>query len=208
MKTKRKNQILHAASLCFAESGYERTSIETIARKAGVALGLVRYYFVSKENLYFEATQKVIKGLSEHLNGLDFSCLTAKEAVRLYILEYLRFTSDPSNSYWMIYQESPFAILQQEEFTAALGTVSLDVIIILRDILDAIYLEDTLLKASIIVASLHGLQRARFSAKFREMLSFESVADFFAGNIPNSSQFLGCNYMDQLSEIDHILMRR
>ena len=208
MKIKRKNQILHAASLCFAESGYERTSIETIARKAGVALGLVRYYFMSKENLYFEATLDVIKGLSEHLNGLDFSSLTAKEAVRLYILEYLRFTSDPSNSYWMIYQESPFAILHQEEFTAALGSASFDVIIILRDILDAVYLEDAMLKASIIVASLHGLQRARFSAKFREMLSFESVADFFVGNISNSSHFLKCDYIDRMSEIEHVLMRR
>lgn len=208
MKTKRKIQILHAASLCFAESGYERTSIETIARKAGVALGLVRYYFTSKENLYSEATQKVIKGLGEHLNGLDFTSLTPKEAVRLFILEYLRFTSESSNSYWMIYQESPFAILHQKEYTEALGSASLEILVILRDILEEVWPKDAMLKASIILASLHGIQRARFSLRFREMLSFEDVADFFAGTIPDSSQFLECASVCTMSEIDQILLRR
>ena len=208
MKTKRKIQILYAASLCFAESGYERTSIETIARRAGVALGLVRYYFSSKENLYFEATQKVIKGLGEHLNGLDFSSLPPKEAVRLFILEYLRFTSESSNSYWMIYQESPFAILHQKEYAEALGSASLEILVILRDILEEVWPKDAMLKASIILASLHGIQRARFSLKFREILSFEGVADFFADNISESSQFLECNSVGMMSEIDHILLRR
>lgn len=46
--------LLDAALLCFAERGYEGTSIRDIATRAGLSLGLLYHYFPSKEALLGE----------------------------------------------------------------------------------------------------------------------------------------------------------
>jgi AcrR family transcriptional regulator len=43
----RRGQILDAANGLFAERGYNEVSIEDVAKRAGVARGLVHHYFVS-----------------------------------------------------------------------------------------------------------------------------------------------------------------
>jgi AcrR family transcriptional regulator len=49
--------IVAAAYRVLAEQGYEATTIKQVARVAGVAPGLVHYYFVSKEQLLGEVLQ-------------------------------------------------------------------------------------------------------------------------------------------------------
>jgi AcrR family transcriptional regulator len=50
-----KNAILEAAIIEFTEKGMGKTRTDEIAKKAGVAAGLVHYHFKSKNNLYKEA---------------------------------------------------------------------------------------------------------------------------------------------------------
>jgi AcrR family transcriptional regulator len=50
-----REQILRAARDLFAERGYTRTSIRSVAAAAQVSQGLVHHYFASKEQLYREA---------------------------------------------------------------------------------------------------------------------------------------------------------
>ncbi|MCP5143891.1 MAG: TetR/AcrR family transcriptional regulator [Gammaproteobacteria bacterium] len=45
-------RLLHAAADAFAQTGYEGTSLRTIADKAGVSFQLISYYFGSKEDLW------------------------------------------------------------------------------------------------------------------------------------------------------------
>jgi AcrR family transcriptional regulator len=47
----RKKQIIHAAVEVFAERGFHRSRVSDIARRAGVAHGLIYHYFDSKEAL-------------------------------------------------------------------------------------------------------------------------------------------------------------
>ncbi len=47
----RRKQILRAAVSVFAERGFHKTRISDIAKRAGVAYGLVYHYFESKEDL-------------------------------------------------------------------------------------------------------------------------------------------------------------
>ena len=47
-----RDKILEAAEYLFGEHGYDATSIRDIANRADVRLGLVSYYFASKETLY------------------------------------------------------------------------------------------------------------------------------------------------------------
>ncbi len=63
-----KRRIVEAAYRILAESGYESTSIKEIARRAGVAPGLVHYYFKSKEELLSAALKE---GSDQYTRDLD-----------------------------------------------------------------------------------------------------------------------------------------
>jgi AcrR family transcriptional regulator len=52
-------QLLEAAILCFAERGYEATTIREIADRAGKLVSLIGYHFGNKENLYLSCFQHV-----------------------------------------------------------------------------------------------------------------------------------------------------
>ena len=53
-KTNTREKILQAAFDVLSQQGYENTSIKDIAEHAGVAQGLVHYYFKSKQQLVLE----------------------------------------------------------------------------------------------------------------------------------------------------------
>ena len=52
MKTETKQNILMAASECFAHNGYKDTTIRDIATAAGANVAAINYYFGDKEQLY------------------------------------------------------------------------------------------------------------------------------------------------------------
>lgn len=186
MKKEKKIAIRTVAARCFAEQGYERTSIELIARQTGVAQGLVRYYFSTKEQLYFEAAHATMSALKKCLMATPDIQDGPRAAVRRFVLDYMAFTSDPDNAYGLIYQESPFKILRDPCFVHDINTVSLEILDILREILAAVLPADQALEtATIIVTSLHGIQRARLSPKLRELINLDRVADFFSSSVPD-----------------------
>jgi AcrR family transcriptional regulator len=57
--TLRKNQILDAASLVFAEKGFHSTTTKDIARKAGVSEGTIYNYFESKTHLLLGIFERI-----------------------------------------------------------------------------------------------------------------------------------------------------
>src|SRR2546430_15702610 len=59
MSTDTREKILQAAFDVLSREGYENTSIKQIAAEAGVAQGLVHYYFKSKQRLVTEVLQFV-----------------------------------------------------------------------------------------------------------------------------------------------------
>ncbi len=70
-ETSRREAILSAALPLFLENGYEKTSMRMIATKVGCEVGLVYYYFTTKEDifenaiaLYFEQQEKTLTDLS------------------------------------------------------------------------------------------------------------------------------------------------
>ena len=68
----RREAILAAALPLFLENGYEKTSIRMIASKVGCEVGLVYYYFATKEDvfesalaLYFEDKKNALSEITE-----------------------------------------------------------------------------------------------------------------------------------------------
>ncbi|MCL5256675.1 MAG: TetR/AcrR family transcriptional regulator [Chloroflexi bacterium] len=61
----RLEQIVTAAQRCLARDGYANVSIKDIAQEAGVAPGLLHYYFDSKEDLLVAAVQQAARRYRE-----------------------------------------------------------------------------------------------------------------------------------------------
>ena len=62
-----KRDILQAAKAVFASKGYEASTLEDIAEKAGVRKALIFYYYPSKESLFLEAWNESIDELENTL---------------------------------------------------------------------------------------------------------------------------------------------
>ena len=72
VETGKKDIILSAALESFLEKGYESTSVRTIAQKVGCEVGLIYYYFKTKEELfeqaleiYYAKAEKEMKAISD-----------------------------------------------------------------------------------------------------------------------------------------------
>ncbi len=75
-ETSRRDALLEAALPLFLENGYEKTSMRMIAGKVGCEVGLVYYYFATKEDifenaiaLYFDKQKNALIELQERANG-------------------------------------------------------------------------------------------------------------------------------------------
>src|SRR5438093_12564814 len=62
-----RRQLMTAAIDCFARLGYQGTSIDRIARAAGVTKGAIYYHFRDKEHLLFEALKDRIGGFEKQV---------------------------------------------------------------------------------------------------------------------------------------------
>jgi AcrR family transcriptional regulator len=67
LRAEKKQLIMDAALAVFAEAGYAMTSIDQIAKRAGVAKGLIYAYFESKEHLLHQILEFGVKKISEGL---------------------------------------------------------------------------------------------------------------------------------------------
>lgn len=66
-------KLLRAATDAFAESGYDGTSLRTIADNAGVAFQLISYYFGTKEDLWKATVDQLYERYIETGKGLGFT---------------------------------------------------------------------------------------------------------------------------------------
>lgn len=71
----RKEEIIRAAHKCMREKGFHNTSVQNIAREAGVSTGLIYRYYKSKaeiiEILIIDAVDNLKKLLAESENKID-----------------------------------------------------------------------------------------------------------------------------------------
>src|SRR6202165_1758086 len=61
----RRGQIVRTATAVLARQGYSATSLKDVAREAGVAQGLLHYYFESKQELLLE----VVSGMEREMTA-------------------------------------------------------------------------------------------------------------------------------------------
>ncbi|MFH1263992.1 MAG: TetR/AcrR family transcriptional regulator [Pseudomonadota bacterium] len=74
-----------AAAELFAEYGFDGTTTEMIARRAGVNKALINYYYRSKKELHLEIVETMLSSLREPLEGLKNLNLPPDEQLRRFI---------------------------------------------------------------------------------------------------------------------------
>lgn len=79
----RRAQILDAARSVLSRQGYAETSMKDIAREAGVAAGLLHYYFESKEEILVQVVEQLVDEISESHRGAVKGVSDPLEAVAL-----------------------------------------------------------------------------------------------------------------------------
>ncbi len=84
----RREQIVRAAVKLFSEQGYFVTTIQQIAREAGVSVGLVYQYFRDKDDVLFLSLQNVLetyeKQIPRALEGVSHPLERLRAAIEAY----------------------------------------------------------------------------------------------------------------------------
>jgi AcrR family transcriptional regulator len=93
--TDTREQILEAALVAFAEDGFDGATTRDIAARAGVALGLLRYHFGSKTELWKAAVDRAFAELGASLAGAlgDPSITDDEERIRRMLRDHVRFVA-------------------------------------------------------------------------------------------------------------------
>jgi AcrR family transcriptional regulator len=88
MKDKRsitRSQIIEAASACFAEYGYDKTTFDDVAQKAGISRTLIYNYFKSKQEFFFTMMDEKHKNYLHQSQEILDSDLSGKQKLRKII---------------------------------------------------------------------------------------------------------------------------
>ena len=104
--TERRRQLIDIARSLFADRGYEGTSIEEVAQRAGVSKPVVYEHFGGKEGLYAVVVDREMSAL---LDGVTASLTNNQyrprvEAVTLALLTYIEERTD---GYRVLIRDSP-----------------------------------------------------------------------------------------------------
>ena len=80
-----RSQIIDAAFDCFAEYGYDKTTFDDVAKKAGISRALIYTYFKSKQEFFFAMMDEKHKNYLRQSQKVLESDLSAKEKLRKII---------------------------------------------------------------------------------------------------------------------------
>jgi AcrR family transcriptional regulator len=84
LRAEKQEHIINAALVAFGKNGYKKASIADIAGNAGIAKGMVTYYFGSKKNLYLYLVEMCGKTMVEEMEkGLDPNVTDFFEKMRM-----------------------------------------------------------------------------------------------------------------------------
>lgn len=94
-----KESILDAASDLFAEVGYQRMTIDEVARRANLGKGTIYLYFESKQDLALSIVDRLNDKLRSRLRAILFSGGSPEERLKRMLMERVMFRFDSVRNY-------------------------------------------------------------------------------------------------------------
>ncbi len=104
----RREQLLDVGRALFAEKGFEATSIEEIAARAGVSKPVVYEHFGGKEGLYAVVVDREMSDLLDRLTGA-LSAAHPRVLVEQAALALLTYIEDETDGFRILSRDSPVA---------------------------------------------------------------------------------------------------
>ena len=96
-KEQTKEKILAVAAKMFSKFGFQKTTVDEIARSAHKAKGSVYYYFKSKEDLFKAVVEQEINVLKNGLTKVIVDSSDATGMIRNYMLNRMVLMKDATN---------------------------------------------------------------------------------------------------------------
>lgn len=90
----RESELLHAAIRVFGECGFERATMEQIAREADVAKGTIYLYYKSKKDIYDAALRSGFADLDERTRARMAEARTLREVIASFIANRAEYFSE------------------------------------------------------------------------------------------------------------------
>lgn len=119
----RREQLLDVGRRLFAERGYDGTSVEEVALRAGVSKPVVYEHFGGKEGLYAVVVDREVQRLLVSFTG----ALTADSPRRLLeqaTLALLSYVEDESDGFRILVRESPAQLADSGGFATIISDVA------------------------------------------------------------------------------------
>lgn len=110
--SKKKEAILRAATVLFANNGYRQTSIAELSRLTGVAEGTIFYHFKNKEEIFLSVLKSVKKRLDHAIHkagGLE-NAGTGLEKALAVVTVYLGLCGEMQDEFLMLQRHYPYQI--------------------------------------------------------------------------------------------------
>jgi AcrR family transcriptional regulator len=124
--TQRRLQLLDVARKLFAEKGFEQTSVEEIASRAGVSKPIVYEHFGGKEGIYAVVVDREIDALLTALTGPLEAGGHPKVLVEQTALALLGYIEESEDGFRILVRDSPVA-QSTGTFSNLLGDVATQV---------------------------------------------------------------------------------
>ncbi|MCW2681872.1 MAG: TetR family transcriptional regulator [Frankiales bacterium] len=121
--TQRREQLLDVGRRLFAERGFDGTSVEEVALRAGVSKPVVYEHFGGKEGLYAVVVDREVQRLLTRFTG----ALTADSPRALLeqaTLALLSYVEDESDGFRILVRESPAQLADSGGFATIISDVA------------------------------------------------------------------------------------
>ncbi|MCA1713331.1 MAG: TetR/AcrR family transcriptional regulator [Actinobacteria bacterium] len=119
----RREQLLDVGRALFAERGYDGTSVEEVASRAGVSKPVVYEHFGGKEGLYAVVVDREVQRLLDTFTGAltgDKPKLLLEQAT----LALLTYIEDDSNGFRILVRESPVGLERSGGFATIISDIA------------------------------------------------------------------------------------
>jgi AcrR family transcriptional regulator len=101
----RREGILRAAAEIFAERGYHASSIDDIARSAGISKALIYEHFSSKEELHVRLIEENARELMERLTEATAGKRPAERQLEAGVEAFFRFVEERRGAWRILFRE-------------------------------------------------------------------------------------------------------
>src|SRR6516164_4602069 len=94
-----RESLLDAMERLLARYGYKKTTMDDLAREAGIGKGTIYLHFPSKEEVALSSIDRVVERVQERLRALAASSLSAEDRLREMLAERVLMRFDSVQAY-------------------------------------------------------------------------------------------------------------